>query len=117
MNFSTHTALLAALMVALVAMFALGFYWLAAKRRSMGARSSIAPPPVRRATVQRSAFDISELDEWEALAHYSDHVLHATQEASAEPPDIHSPYGRPDEATPSPSHPTSAAIYTKQSSR
>ncbi|KGR99711.1 hypothetical protein [Burkholderia pseudomallei] len=102
MNFSTHTALLAALMVALVAMFALGFYWLAAKRRSTGAHSPIAPPPVRGATLQRSAFDISELDEWEALAHYPDHVLHATQEASAEPQDFHSPYGRPDEATPEP---------------
>ncbi|CAJ3148534.1 Uncharacterised protein [Burkholderia pseudomallei] len=97
MNFSTHTALLAALMVALVAMFALGFYWLAAKRRSMGVRSPIAPPPVRGATVQRSAFDISELDEWEALAHYPDHVLHATHEASAQPPDAHSPFGRSEE--------------------
>lgn len=117
MNFSTHTALLAALMVALVAMFALGLYWLTAKRRSLGAHSPIAPPPVCGATVQRSAFDTSELDEWEALAHHPDHVRHATQEARAEPPDIHSPYGRPDEATPSPSHPTSAATCTNQSSR
>ncbi|CAJ4226254.1 Uncharacterised protein [Burkholderia pseudomallei] len=102
MNFSTHTALLVALIVALVAMFALGFYWLAAKRRSMGAHSPIAPSPVRRATIQRSAFDLSELDEWEALAHYPDHALHATQEARAEPPDIHSPYGPADEASPEP---------------
>ncbi|WP_245965110.1 hypothetical protein [Trinickia dinghuensis] len=101
-NFSTHTALLAALMVALVAIFALGFYWLAAKRRSMGAHSPIAQPPVRGATVQRSAFDISELDEWEALAHYPDHVLRTMQEASAEPPNIHLPFGRPDEAAPAP---------------
>lgn len=100
MNFSLHTALVAGLTLALVAMFALGFYWLAAKRRSIGAPSPIAPSPVRGATVQRSAFDTSELDEWEALAHYPDHVLHATQEASAEPQDIHSQYGRPDEAPP-----------------
>ncbi|MWA17685.1 hypothetical protein GPJ57_07340, partial [Burkholderia pseudomallei] len=102
MNFSLHTALVAGLTLALVAMFALGFYWLAAKRRSIGAPSPIAPSPVRGATVQRSAFDTSELDEWEALAHYPDHVLHATQEASAEPQDIHSQYGRPDEAPPEP---------------
>ncbi|WP_186195977.1 hypothetical protein [Burkholderia gladioli] len=102
MNFSTHTALLAALPVALVAMFALGFYWLAAKRRSTRAPSPIAPLPVRGATVQRSAFDISELDEWEALAHYPDHALHTTHEASIEPSDTHSLYGRPDESTPEP---------------
>lgn len=100
MNFSLHTALVAGLTLALVAMFALGFYRLAAKRRSMAAHSPIAPSPVRGATVQRSAFDISELDEWGALAHYPDHVLHAMHEAGAEPPDIHSPSGRPDEATP-----------------
>ncbi|MBW5282767.1 hypothetical protein [Burkholderia gladioli] len=46
MNFSLHTALVAGLTLALVAMFALGFYWLAARRRSMGAHSHIAPPDV-----------------------------------------------------------------------
>lgn len=102
MNFSAHTALLTALTVALAAMFALGFYWLAAKRRSTCVHSSIAPPPVRAVTVQRSAFDIGELDESEALAHYPDHVLHAMHDASVEPSEIHSPYGRPDEATPEP---------------
>lgn len=105
MNFSAHTALLTALTVALVAMFALGFYWLAAKRRSTRAHSPIAPPPVRGATVQRSAFDISELDEWEALAHYPDHIPHAMHEASAEPPDIHSPFGRPGEPAHAPCTP------------
>ncbi|WP_244108008.1 hypothetical protein [Burkholderia diffusa] len=98
MNFSLHTALLAGLTLTLVAMFALGFYWLTTNGRSAHSHLPIAPPPVRGATVQRPAFDIGELDEWEALAHYPDHVLHPMHEASAEPPDIHSPFGRPDEA-------------------
>lgn len=97
MNFSLYTALLAGLTLTLVAMFALGFYWLATQSRSTRSHSPIVPPPVRGATVQRPAFDIDELDEWEAFAPYPDHVLHAVHEVSAEPPDTHPPLGRPEE--------------------
>jgi hypothetical protein len=96
-NFSLNTVLLAGLTLTLVAMFALGFYWLATNRRSTRTHSPIVPPPVRGATVQRPAFDIDELDEWEAFAPYPDHVLHAVHEVSAEPPDTHPPLGRPEE--------------------
>lgn len=102
MNFSLHTALLAGLTLTLVAMFALGFYSLATKGRSTRSHSPIVLPPVRDATVQRPASDIDEHDEWEAFAPYPDHVLCTAHEASGEPPDIHLPYGRPDEATPEP---------------
>nr|WP_306819451.1 hypothetical protein [Burkholderia glumae] len=83
-------------------MFALGFYWLATKGRSPRSHSPFVLPPVRAATVQRPASDIDEHDEWEAFASYSDHALCTAHKASAEPPDIHSPFGRPDEATPAP---------------
>ena len=102
MNLNLQTTVLAGLTLALVAIFALGFYWLVAKRRSTRAHSPIAPPPVRSATVQHSAFDIGELDEWETFAPYPDHVLHAMHQASVEPPDIHSPFRRPDEAASAP---------------
>ncbi|MCS3400801.1 MULTISPECIES: hypothetical protein [Burkholderia] len=102
MNFPLHTALLAGLTLTLVAMFALGFYWLATKGRSTRSHSPIVLPPVRGATVQRPVSDIDEHDEWEAFAPYPDHVLCTAHDASAEPPDIHSPFGRPDEAAPAP---------------
>ncbi|UVE66914.1 hypothetical protein L2Y90_07330 [Burkholderia pyrrocinia] len=105
MNFSLNTVLLAGLTLTLVAMFAMGFYWLATNRRSTRTHSPIAPPPVRAATVQRPAFDIGELDEWEALGHYPDHVLYPMHEASVEPPGIPSQFERPEEVAPSPHTP------------
>lgn len=102
MNFSLHTALLAGMTLALVAMFAVGFYWLAASRRSTHAHSPIVPPPVRGATVQRPAFCIDEFDEWEAFAPYPDRVLHVTREAEAEPSHTQPPFGRPEGPAPEP---------------
>lgn len=105
MNFSLNTVLLAGLTLTLVAMFALGFYWLATNRRSTRTHSPIAPPPVPAATVQRPAFGIGELDEWEALGHYPDHVQYPMHEASVEPPGIPSQFERPEEVAPSPHTP------------
>jgi len=104
-NLSLHPALLVGLTLALVAMFALGFHWVTTKGRSTRSHSPIVPPLARGTTVQRPAFGIGELDEWEAFAPYPDHVLHAMHQASVEPPDIPSPFELPDEVAPTPFKP------------
>ncbi|WP_423760064.1 hypothetical protein [Burkholderia sp. NLJ2] len=48
--------------LALVAMFAAGFYWLATLDRRARPHSPVAPPPTHSATVQRSV-DVDEFDE------------------------------------------------------
>lgn len=105
MSLSFHTALLAGLTFALVAMFALGFYWFATKERSTSPHPPVSPLPARSGAVRSPAFDVDDFDEWEALAHSPDHVLDAMHEASVEPPDIPSPFERPDVVAPAPHKP------------
>lgn len=100
MNLSVHTALLAGLTFALVALLVLGFYWFATRGRSTRSHSPIVPPPARGANVQHPAFDIDKFNEWEALAPYRDHVLHAMREVVTEPSDIPPPFGRLEESAP-----------------
>ncbi|WP_080433650.1 hypothetical protein [Burkholderia ubonensis] len=84
------------LSLALVAMFAVSFYWLTTMDRPTPPHSPVAPPPTHSATVPRSV-DVDEFDEWEAFAPYPDHVVHAAQEASAESGDSYPPCGRREE--------------------
>jgi hypothetical protein len=80
------TFVLIGLGLVLVAMFAMGFYWLATKDRPTRRYAPVAPSPVPGATVPRAVDveEFDEFDEWEAYAPYPDHVFHASQEASAE---------------------------------
>lgn len=58
------TFVLIGLGLALVAMFVIGFYWLATKDRPTRPHSSVASPPARNAAAS-STFDVDEFDEWE----------------------------------------------------
>ncbi|WP_231747235.1 hypothetical protein [Burkholderia sp. BDU5] len=95
------TFVLIGLGLALVAMFAVGFYWLSTMDRPTRPHSPVAPPPTHSATVPRSV-DVDEFDEWEAFAPYPDHVVHAAHEASSEAGDSYPPFGRCEEPAPSP---------------
>ncbi len=95
MNFSFNTALLTGLALAFVTLFALGFYWLAIRRRFTRSHSPFVPPPVRSAAVRRPTFDFDQLDEGEPFAPYPDRLLRAMQEANAEPPDACDRFDRP----------------------
>ncbi|WP_232341228.1 hypothetical protein [Burkholderia pseudomallei] len=75
---TTLPALLAVPALALVAMFALSFYWLAIKDRVTADPSLASSPVTRGDAVQRHTFETDELNEWEACAPSPDHVLHAT---------------------------------------
>lgn len=86
------TFVLIGLCLALVAMFATGFYWLVTKDRTTARH-----PPVARSTTVARAFDVDEVDEWEAYAPYPDHVVHAAHEASDESGDSYPPFGRREE--------------------
>ncbi|MGS0893248.1 hypothetical protein ACVBGC_12000 [Burkholderia stagnalis] len=90
------TFVLIGLGLALVAMFAVGFYWLATKDRPARRHAAVAPPPTRNAADPRSV-DVDEFDEWEAFAPYPDHAVHAAHEASAESVDSYPPFGRREE--------------------
>ncbi|MDN7526329.1 hypothetical protein [Burkholderia orbicola] len=90
------TFVLIGLGLALVTMFAVGFYWLATKDRPTRLHSPVAPPLAPDAAVPR-AVDVDEFEEWEAFAPYPDHVVHTAQEASAESGDSYPPFGRREE--------------------
>ncbi|HIE1653703.1 TPA: hypothetical protein ACXJGC_005005 [Burkholderia cenocepacia] len=90
------TFVLIGLGLALGAMFATGFYWLATKDRSTRPHPPVVPPPARSTTVTR-AIDADEFDEWEAYAPYPDHVLQAAHEAATESHNSYPPFGRHEE--------------------
>lgn len=90
------TFVLIGLGLALVAMFAVGFYWLATKDRPTRRHAPVAPPPTHSAADPRSV-DVDEFDEWEAFAPYPDHIFHAAHEASAKSRDSYPPFGRREE--------------------
>ena len=90
------TFVLIGLGLALVAMFAVGFYWLATKDRPTRPHSPVAPPLAPDAVVPR-AVDVDEFEEWEAFAPYPDHVVHTAHEASVESGDSYPPFGRCEE--------------------
>lgn len=90
------TFVLIGLGLALAAMFAVGFYWLATKDRPTRRHAPVVPPPTHSAANPRSV-DVDEFDEWEAFAPYPDHAVHAAHEASAESVDSYPPFGRCDE--------------------
>lgn len=97
------TFVLMGLGIALVALFAVGFYWLAIKDRPTRRHAPVAPPPNPSAADPRSAdvdeFDeFDEFDEWEAFAPYPDHVVHAAHEAGADSVDSYPPFGQREEA-------------------
>ncbi|MEN2470079.1 hypothetical protein [Burkholderia sp. GS2Y] len=85
------TFVLIGLGLALVAMFALGFYWLATKDQPTRPHSPIVSPPTRSAAVQRPAVDADEFDEWEAFSSHPDHVVQAAHEAATEAHDSYGP--------------------------
>lgn len=90
------TFVLIGLGLVLVAMFAMGFYWLATKDRPTRRHAPGAPSPVPGAAVPRTV-DVDEFDEWEALAPYPDHAVHAAHEASSESSNSYPPSGRREE--------------------
>ncbi|WP_260400351.1 hypothetical protein [Burkholderia ubonensis] len=96
MNSPLPLAVLIGLALVLVAMFALGFYWLASKDRSAHPRSP-APPQPDRGGAQRPTFDADEIDEWGAFAPYPGHVVHAAHAARADSRDAYPPFGRYEE--------------------
>ncbi|WP_423392007.1 hypothetical protein [Burkholderia sp. LMG 21824] len=100
------TFVLIVLGLALVAMFAAGFYWLATKDRPTRPHPPIPPSPTHRATATRT-FDVDEADEWEAFAPYPDHVVRAAHEAATELHDSYPPFGRHEEPAHTP-HATDA---------
>ncbi|WP_260428373.1 hypothetical protein [Burkholderia sp. Bp9031] len=69
MNSTLYTALLVGLAIVLVAMFAVGCYWLATKDRPTSPQAPAPSSP--------SSTVIYEHDEWEALAPYPDHAMDA----------------------------------------
>ncbi|MPV57193.1 hypothetical protein CFB46_10460 [Burkholderia sp. HI2761] len=87
------TFVLIGLDLALVAMFAVGFYWLAIKDRPARRHAPVAPSPSHSAAAPPSV-DVDEFNEWEAYAPYPDHVVHAAHEASADSVDSYPPFGR-----------------------
>ncbi|WP_179949661.1 hypothetical protein [Burkholderia sp. ABCPW 11] len=90
------TFVLIGLGLALVAMFAVGFYWLATKDRPTRPHSPVAPPLAPGAALPR-AVAVDEFEEWEAFAPYPDHVAHTAHEASVESSDSYPPLGRREE--------------------
>ncbi|WP_230973129.1 hypothetical protein [Burkholderia vietnamiensis] len=90
------TFVLIGLGLALVALFAVGFYWLATKDRPAHRHAPVAPSLAPSATTPRSV-DVDESDEWEAFAPYPDHVVRTAHEASADSGDSCPPFGRRDE--------------------
>lgn len=87
------TFVLIGLGLALVAMFAVGFYWLATKDRPARRHAAVAPPPTHNAVDPRSV-DVDEFDEWEAFAPYPDHAVLAAHEANAESVNSYPPFAR-----------------------
>ncbi|WP_239511260.1 hypothetical protein [Burkholderia sp. JP2-270] len=92
------TCVLIGLGLVLVAMFAMGFYWLATMDRPARGRghAPAASSPAPTVSVPHSV-DVDEFDEWQAFAQYPDHVVHAAQEANAESGDSYPPFGRREE--------------------
>ncbi|KGS05927.1 hypothetical protein [Burkholderia pseudomallei] len=86
------TFVLIGLGLALVAMFAVGFYWLATKDRSARPRSPVVPPQAGSASTH--TIDVDKFDEWEAFAPYPDHVVQAAHEATIESHNSYPPFGR-----------------------
>lgn len=93
---NSPTYALIRLSLALVAMFAVGFYWLATKDRPTRRHAPFAPPRAHSAAGPRFV-DVDKFDEWEAFAPYPDHVVHAAHEASAESSDSHPPFSQLEE--------------------
>lgn len=89
MNLSFHTALLAGVAFALIAMFGAGLYWLSAKGRSTRQHPPVSPPPARSSAFPSATFDVDYFDECEASALYPEHVMRAAHEAA---PQSHAPY-------------------------
>lgn len=96
MIFDPPTFVLIGLGLALVAMFAMGFYCLVTKDRPTRPHFPVAPPLAPDAAVPR-AVDVDEDDEWEAFAPYPDHVVQAAHEATIESHDSYPPFGRHEE--------------------
>ncbi|WP_232343245.1 hypothetical protein [Burkholderia pseudomallei] len=85
------TFMLIGLGVALVAMFAVGFYWLATKDHPI---RPVSPTPPAAPT----SVPVDEFDEWEAHGPYPNHVFQATHEAAVESHDDYPPFGRREES-------------------
>ncbi|UQN68170.1 hypothetical protein L0Z11_10750 [Burkholderia multivorans] len=94
---NSPTYALIRLSLALVAMFAVGFYWLATKDRPTRRHATVAPSPPHSAAGPRF-LDVGKFDEWKAFAPYPDPVVHAAHEATAESGDSHPPFSQREEA-------------------
>ncbi|MPV67995.1 hypothetical protein [Burkholderia sp. BE17] len=68
MNLSLHTAVLLGLTLALVAMYALGFYWLVTRQGTTLPQPRVTPSPALTAAVYRSRSGPGDSDEWGAFA-------------------------------------------------
>ncbi|WP_257010733.1 hypothetical protein [Burkholderia ubonensis] len=95
MNPAFYLTIQICLGLALVAMFAFGFYWLATKDRPT-CPVSLTPP------ADPTSVPVDEFDEWEAHAPYPEHILQATHEAVVESHDDYPPFGRREEPTHAP---------------
>ncbi|MDR9173972.1 hypothetical protein FEP12_02744 [Burkholderia multivorans] len=93
---NSPTYVLIRLGLAFVAMFAVGFYWLATKDRPTRRHAPVAPPPAHSAADPRFV-DVDKFDERKAFAPYPDPVVHAAHEASAESGDSHPPFSQREE--------------------
>ncbi|WP_233621222.1 hypothetical protein [Burkholderia multivorans] len=90
------TFVLIGLGLALVAMFAVGFYWLATKDRPTRRHAPVAPPPAHSAADPRFV-DVDKFDERKAFAPYPNPAVHAGHEARAESGDSHPPFSQREE--------------------
>ncbi|MGU7776308.1 hypothetical protein ACV229_39915 [Burkholderia sp. MR1-5-21] len=87
------------LTLALVAMFALGLYWLNTKNRPVPFLPRPQPPPLPPfaaypAESTSASFAPGDTHEWEANAHWHDHDAHAVSGSSNDPHDTWSLFGK-----------------------
>ncbi len=113
---NSPTYVLIRLSLALVAMFAAGFYWLATKDRPTRRHAPFAPRELTVLAAPRFA-DVDKFDEWEAFAPYPDPAVHAAHETSAESGDSHPPFSQREEAPTHPLGPRLATLATMRLNR